>query len=392
MRSSVLPAPTQPSTPPPGRNVVLLRVAQALVLLFIFLVGINGLGTGFKALGSELLDSFWQATSNPFVGLMVGILATTLVQSSSVTTSMIVVLVAADPEHGLSVASAIPMVMGANIGTTVTNTLVALGHIGRPEEFRRAFAAATCHDFFNWIIVAIFLPLEIFTGFFAKASHHLAAWIGSGGGGKAPNPIKIATKAIVGPVQDGINALVSSERVAAVLLIIVSAVVIFTALLSIVRVLRDLTATRLQVYITKSLEWNPYVGIVVGIILTVMAQSSSITTSVLVPLAGAGIVTVRHVFPITLGANIGTTVTALLASLAVAKNAEAALQIALVHLLFNVGGVLIIYPWKVTREVPIRLAERLANVAVRSKVLAILYVLGLFYGVPAVLVAATRLF
>lgn len=112
---------------------MLLRVVQVLILLFVFLVGIQGLGTGFKIAGHGLLDAIFAAVSNPFVGLVAGILATTLVQSSSVTTAMIVALVAGDPEHGLSVAYAIPMVMGANIGTTVTNTLVALGHIGRPE-------------------------------------------------------------------------------------------------------------------------------------------------------------------------------------------------------------------------------------------------------------------
>ena len=392
MTSPVLPAPTQPSTPPPGRNVILLRAVQVIVLLFIFLVGIRGLGTGFKGIGGELLESFWQATDNPFVGLVVGILATTLVQSSSVTTAMIVGLVAA-PDNPLPISNAIPMIMGANIGTTVTNTVVSLGHMGRPEEFRRAFAAATCHDFFNYIIVAIFLPLELFTGFLAKGSLYLTKLIGVGGGGKAANPIKDATKAVLGPIQDAIDFVISSERAASLVLIVVSGIIIFGALLLIVRSLRDLAATRLQVYITKSLEWNPYVGIVVGIILTVMVQSSSITTSVLVPLAGAGIVTVRHVFPITLGSNIGTTVTALLASLAVPEaTAALAVQIALVHLLFNVFGVLLIYPWRVTREIPIRLAEGLGNLAVRSKKAALLYVVGLFYGLPAVLIAISRLF
>ena len=131
-----------------------------LVLLFVFLVGIKGMGDGFKLLGEDVLDSFFRATSNPFMGLIVGLLATTLVQSSSVSTAMIVGLVAS-PENPLPIANAIPMVMGANIGTTVTNTIVSLAHMGRREEFQRAFSVATCHDFFNFIAVAVFLPLEI---------------------------------------------------------------------------------------------------------------------------------------------------------------------------------------------------------------------------------------
>ncbi len=117
----------------------LARGAEVVFLLYIFLVGVNGLGKGFEALGGGLLDSFFAATENPFMGLMVGILATTLVQSSSVTTATIVGFVAA-PDNPLPVINAVPMIMGANIGTTVTNTVAALAHMGRKEEFRRAFA------------------------------------------------------------------------------------------------------------------------------------------------------------------------------------------------------------------------------------------------------------
>ena len=163
---------TAPSPASPGH--LLLRLASILLLLFVFLIGVKGLGDGFKMLGRDLLAGFFTATENPFIGLMVGILTTTLVQSSSVTTSMIVGLVAA-PENPLPLANAVPMVMGANIGTTVTNTIVALAHMGRPEEFRRAFAVATCHDFFNYMSVAILIPLELTTGFLQRA----AAFLGS---------------------------------------------------------------------------------------------------------------------------------------------------------------------------------------------------------------------
>ena len=107
-----------------------MRGLLVVALLYLFLVGVNGLGSGFRALGEGVLDSFFAATENPFAGLMIGILATTLVQSSSVTSAMIVGLVAA-PENPIPVANAVPMIMGANIGTTVTNTIAALAHMGR---------------------------------------------------------------------------------------------------------------------------------------------------------------------------------------------------------------------------------------------------------------------
>jgi sodium-dependent phosphate cotransporter len=102
------------------------------LLLFGFLVGVKGLGEGFELLGGDTLDVIFSTTANPFMGLVVGILTTTVVQSSSVTTSMIVGLVAA-PESPLPLANAVPMIMGANIGTTVTATVVSLAHMGRRE-------------------------------------------------------------------------------------------------------------------------------------------------------------------------------------------------------------------------------------------------------------------
>lgn len=64
----------------------------------------------------------------------------------------------------LSVTKAIPIVMGANIGTSVTNTIVSMGQITNKNDFRRAFAGATVHDVFNWMTVLVLLPVEVIFG------------------------------------------------------------------------------------------------------------------------------------------------------------------------------------------------------------------------------------
>lgn len=360
----------------------LLRGLIVVTLLYLFLVGVNGLGVGFRALGEDVLDSFFAATENPFIGLMVGILATTLVQSSSVTTSMIVGLVAA-PVNPIPVANAVPMIMGANIGTTVTNTLASMAHIGRKEEFRRAFSVATVHDFFNYMAVLILLPLEIMTGFLRRSATTLSDLLSGFGGAEYESPIKAAIKAGGVPIEGALAALLPSERAIAIGYIIVSAAMIFVTLISIVRIMRTSMQARMEVLVSRALARNAWVAMVVGIIATVMVQSSSITTSLMVPLAGAGVLTLSQAFPVTLGANLGTTVTALLAALAATdQNAQAGLTIALVHLLFNLSGTILIYPFEPVRRIPMYLARTLANVAVRSKVLAIGYVVCLFYAVP----------
>lgn len=367
------------------------RATLVVALLYLFLVGVNGLGTGFRALGEDALGRFFAATANPFVGLMIGILATTLVQSSSVTTAMIVGLVAA-PLHPLPVAHAVPMIMGANIGTTVTNTLASLAHIRRREEFRRAFAVATVHDFFNYISVVLLLPLELTTGFLRRTATWLAGALQGAGGVEYDSPVKSAIKAGSRPVVDLLSAAFDSDRAVAVGTVAVSAALIFGTLIGIVRVMRSSMQSRVEALVSRALARTPLVAMLVGVVATVMVQSSSITTSLLVPLAGAGVLTLRQAFPVTLGANLGTTVTALLAALAATgAHARAGLVIALVHLLFNACGTILIYPFEPLRRVPMRLAQSLADRAVRSRMLAIVYVLTLFYGIPLAFAAANAL-
>lgn len=381
--------------PPENRATWVGSVGQAatlLVLLFVFLMGVQGLGDGFRLLGRDLLDAFFTTTENPFMALMVGILATTLVQSSSVTTVMVVGLVAA-PENPLPVANAVPMIMGANIGTTVTNTVVSLAHMGRRDEFFRAFSVATCHDFFNFMTVAVLLPLEITTGYLRRAAVALASTFGGVSGVTYENPLKNALKAGLEPLKSLAGALFEAEQAQGVLLVLISGLFIFGALLFLVRVMRAATQSSIEVFITRFLGRSALVSILLGAVLTVMVQSSSITTSLLVPLAGAGLLTLEQAFPVTIGANVGTTVTALLATLAVSgANAHAGVEIALVHLLFNLSGIALIYPVPFIRRLPLVAARSLARAAVESRKWALLYVLGLFYGLPAILVVLNKFF
>ncbi len=158
------------------------RGVLVFALLYLFLVGVKLLENGIEGLGSSFTDSLFQGVSNPLAGLFVGILATVLVQSSSVTTSTIVGLVGTGV---LPVAQAVPMIMGANIGTTVTNTIVSLAHIRQSEEFKRAFTAATMHDFFNIIAVAVLLPVELLTGAISGLARLITETIAGGVGGAA---------------------------------------------------------------------------------------------------------------------------------------------------------------------------------------------------------------
>ena len=136
----------------------IVKIIGVVAALYLFLVGINGMSSAIKHMGAGVAESIFRTTSNPVVALFIGIFSTVLFQSSSTTTSLIVGMVSSG---ALSLAGAVPMVMGANIGTTVTNTIVSIGHINRGNEFKRAFAASTVHDFFNLLSVLILFPLEM---------------------------------------------------------------------------------------------------------------------------------------------------------------------------------------------------------------------------------------
>lgn len=355
----------------------MLRLLALVALLYVFLIGIDLLGAGIAGIGGGAADALFSGVAHPLAGLAVGVLATVLVQSSSVSTATIVALVGSGV---VTLPAAVPMIMGANIGTTVTNTLASLGTIRRTDEFRRAFAGATMHDLFNLLAVATLLPLELLTGFLSRAAIWLSGVIGGATGGEFQSPIKEAVGAGAGLIEGGV-ALMVSGTVASVLLLIGGLGLVFVTLVTITRNMRLVIAGAAERSLNAVLDRSSSLGLLVGVALTVAVQSSSITTSLLVPMIAAGVLTLPNAYPITLGANVGTTVTALIAALAVPQ--VEGLQIALVHLLFNLCGILLFFPVPALRRIPVNGALWLAEQATRRRTVVLAYVLVTFLLVPA---------
>ncbi len=360
---------------------LLLNILILAALLYIFLFAIALFGSAFKLIGKGFSQQLIASTTNPVIGLMIGLLATSLIQSSSSTTSIVVGMVAGG---ALTVQGAIPIIMGANMGTTVTNTLVAMTAMNRRTEFQRAFAGATMHDFFNLMAIIILFPLEQATHFLEKTATWLSMHLVGAEGSNFPNPVKAVVSPTVKAVQHLLtDNLALAKTAAAIIMMVLALGGIFFALTFLTRVLKGLILTRAEGGFTKNLRRSGPAAMLVGLLVTVGVQSSSITTSLMIPLIGAGIVPLESAFAATMGANVGTTVTALLASL---TGTPGAVTVALVHLLFNLSGIAIIYPIKFLRNIPIRLAKGLASVTAQHKYFAFVYMVGVFFGLPLVFV------
>jgi len=322
-------------------------------------------------------SSFITATDSAFISLFIGIFATVIFQSSSTTTSLIVGMAGS----GLvALSSAVPMVMGANIGTTVTNTIVSLGHLRQKEEFKRAFASSTVHDFFNILAVLIFFPLEMMFGILEKSATFLGNFFFTEISEKPfESPIKAAVKWAVNHLKDFVHNIIDSDWA----LLAASVIITLIMLYSIVKLLRSMVLAKVEKFFDDYIFKTAMRAILFGFLLTVMVQSSSITTSTIIPLAGAGVLTLRQIFPFTLGANIGTTVTSIMAALVLNP---LAMVVAFSHLLFNILGIITIYPIKKIREIPLYCAETLAELSLKNRLIPLIYLGIVFVLTPLIII------
>jgi sodium-dependent phosphate cotransporter len=354
----------------------LLVVASVLgLLLFIFSIDLLTLTLGL--LNSELANDIFQATNNPFVGLFIGILMTALVQSSSTITAMVVAVVASG---SISLSQAVPLIMGANIRTTLTSNLVSLSYIMQRKTFKKAISAAVVHDFFNIITGLILFPLEVYFGFLSEiATLMTQPFITGSNADSGFNPQRIFLRPFTLEVSSWVDFPLF-WLILGVLLIFLAIYVLSTL------VYRSLISPQFK-KISKHIFVNPYRAFGYGAFSTAAVQSSTITSSLIVTIVATGKVTVKKAFPFIIGANIGTTITAAIAAI---YQTEAAISIALVHFLFNIIGAMIFLPFPAIRNIPVQLATLFGEKTVKSRLIGLAYILLTFFIIPFLLIYFNR--
>jgi sodium-dependent phosphate cotransporter len=358
-----------------SRATIFSNVFFALFFFYLFLLEIELLSLSLQGLGTSFAKALINTTSSPFTGLFIGLLTTAVIQASGVTTSITVGFVAAGT---LTVRNAVPIIMGANVGTTITCALASLGHFSVDKEFSRAFSAAVVHDFFNILTVIVFFPLEILFHPIERTSLFLTDFLLDREGVTFNSPLKL----LVNPVAEKIMILFHQHYM---ILAITSLVLIVVALVFFVKVLKKVSSRGFETLIDRYLFGNALTAGLLGVALTAFIQSSSVTTSLVVTLVGTQITTIEKVFPYILGANIGTTITANLAAL-VTGNVNA-ITVALCHLIFNTFGITVWYP---LRTVPISLAKGLGELSGKKKLLAFIYIITIFIIIPIIVIFTGR--
>ncbi|XP_069486320.1 sodium-dependent phosphate transport protein 2B-like [Ambystoma mexicanum] len=456
-----------------GRIIMALRsIGKFFILvglLYLFVCSLDVLSSAFQLVGGKAAGDIFKnhsVLSNPVAGLVIGVLVTVMVQSSSTSSSIIVSMVSSKL---LNVKSAIPIIMGANIGTSVTNTIVALMQSGDRNEFRRAFAGATVHDFFNWLSVLVLLPIEVASSYLYHLTNVIVSTFNIKSGKDAPDILKVITdpftKLFVQLDKNVINGIAlgdesvrnkslvkswcktthvlvlknttltvnetceapaacfsegnmtwieknvtESENIErckhmfantnlpdlaiGLILLALSLLALCTCLILIVKLLNSMLKGQVAVVIKKVLNTDfpfPFawvtglLAILVGAGMTFIVQSSSVFTSAITPLVGIGVISIERAYPLTLGSNIGTTTTAILAALASpSETLGNSLQIALCHFFFNISGILLWYPIPITR-LPIRLAKGLGNLTASYRWFAVVYLIVCFFLLPLII-------
>lgn len=371
-----------------------MRGLYAGLCLYLFLAALNVLGSGLGTFGgdSDFLVRAFAYGENPFIALLAGVLVTMVVQSSSFTSALIVTLVASGE---MTLGTGVFAIMGANIGTAVTGVMVALANIRIRRNFRRSFTAALLHDFFNILTVMLIFPIEWLTGLGHETGRgvftQFAGWV-SGLIGleevlRPDSPVKVVTRPVV-EAADAAGAWVMPTTAGEGLLVAaIGLALMFIALIFMVHNLRGALLRHMDGLFRTYFFRTDLRAYGIGVVSTVLVQSSTITSSLMVPLAGAGVVRIRRVLPFMMGANLGTTVTSVLA--ATANPIAAAMTVALFHVTFNVTGTMIWYP---LRRIPLKLALWYGDLAGRKPRYAFLFLFGVFLVVPLLGIGAIELF
>lgn len=356
-----------------------IRIVFLILIILIFFFSIDLMIESLAFLAKGTAKNLVSVAEIPFIALFIGLLSTALIQSSSTITSMTVAIVASG---AISFSSGVYIIMGANIGTTLTSDIVALGFITNRSEFRKAVSAATVHDFFNILTTIIIFPLEYSYHFLSNLAIYATESVGIR---SVETQLGLGGLNIffLNPLTNKIVDLIDHKMV----VLLASVILLFLSIKLFSNFSYKLLIGESKDKIKHYVFSNPLKSFTWGLLFTGAVQSSSITTSLIVPLVATRKVILSSAFPFIMGANLGTTITALLAGL---LKSELAISLAMAHVLFNFIGVLIFLPFSSLRSIPEYFAKNLGFYASTRRIVGFFYILLTFFIIPFILIYLSK--
>ncbi|CAB3400184.1 unnamed protein product [Caenorhabditis bovis] len=412
-------------------------ISLIFLVLFVYVCCLANMSTAFGLLASRGLGKAIQQSpliNDPISAVVVGMLATVILQSATTTTNILVTMVAANM---ITVHDAIPVMIGSELGSSLVNAMVSLAYSGKPEQFRRAFSAAILGDVFNICGLFVIFPMEMITGLIEKVSWWIVDPMISEQG-LSFKTLELLTDPInqfILQVNEPelLNATIRPEmfeanhsfvqrcqfangsriyncpydhlfaysmlgdRAIGWIVLIVSIVSLIFCLVAIVYLIQKLLEGHAAIYIRRLLSkqcpgvlkpCTGYVVMLVGLII----QSNSIFSSSLTPLVGSGVVTLEQMYPLVLGSNIGTTFSGVLAAFSTDPSRfEKALHMAMCQVNYNIIGTCLFYIIPCTRKFPVYLAVKLGNLTDRYRWFIVVFILAFFVVIPFTIIGLTLL-
>jgi len=351
-----------------------IRVALILVVgIFLFISSLEGVKSGFKLIFTE-----WQkgilgmitADTAPLTGLAIGILSTALVQSSSAVVAATMVSMSGMVVGGLPMDAAmrfgVPMILGANIGTTVTNTIVVFG-VKRgmtTKEFGDTIPGVIVDDVYEALTISLFFIVEMTTGLISNTVLVLGNYLTESL--KLEEVFAAFDKTIIDiiikePIVEPLTNLVTGlfgVRAGGVLLFVIWFSVIVFSMGLITKGLENLIQTDWEDKV-KSAFSSPAKGFFTGFSITWVVGSSSIGTSLIVPFLATKVVDLKNAYPYLCGCNMATTVD-LSQIYGYVAGGIVGIMLGSAHILLNIMALIL---WLVSplRFVPIRVAEEIGR-------------------------------
>lgn len=367
--------------------------------LYGFVVALTGfkdawaLAFSIESSGSVLRSILDASLSSPYTALLSGIVITSLIQSSSATIAIVVATVGSGV---ITIEDSVFIMMGANIGTTITNTIVGLAHSHQPEEFRRMTPAILVDDVYKILNVSLFFFIEIATGLlntlsvtivdFLEARTPMGAMLNS-----FPDLIDLIT----GPAVATTIFLTTSFTSAVGLQALITGATFFLLLI----LSLSLMGEALEHYLhNRSRELlnkvfgGKYLSFGIGFVICWLLQSSSVAVSLILPLVAQSAVTLPTVYYYSVGAALATTCDAGQV-ISYLKFGPIGLTAGMVHILLNVFGAILFLTVPGLKQLPILIAEHVGSLMgkyTHAPLILVAYVALLFFGFPLLVIFTGR--